>query len=165
MVHLLSQGFVLPVMTYISACWSRQDTDISLIRHFVTEVQFIVYIQYKWLVGRCWKSLLRLVLKNLLLFFCHCQKMTTLQETFVMAVKAIKYQLLFVRDFLCFPKKCNRMSDIFTGSSYPRPPLSQLIQQSVRSMSATRRVSRKGCALSGTGFNQKIKGMCTFFRF
>ena len=38
MVHLLSRGCVIPVVTYIKSCWERRDTDISLIRHFVTEV-------------------------------------------------------------------------------------------------------------------------------
>jgi len=38
MVHLLSKGCVIPVMTYIKKCWEYQDTDVSLIRHFVTEV-------------------------------------------------------------------------------------------------------------------------------
>ncbi len=38
MVHLLSRGCVLPVVNYIRKCWEMQDTDISLIRHFVTEV-------------------------------------------------------------------------------------------------------------------------------
>ena len=38
MVHLLSRGCVLPVVTYMKTCYSREDTDVSLIRHFVTEV-------------------------------------------------------------------------------------------------------------------------------
>ncbi|XP_030831156.1 negative elongation factor D-like isoform X2 [Strongylocentrotus purpuratus] len=38
MVHLLSRGFVVPVIKYIAKCVEKQDTDISLIRHFVTEV-------------------------------------------------------------------------------------------------------------------------------
>jgi len=40
MVHLLSKGCVIPVMTYIKKCWEHEDMDIdvSLIRHFVTEV-------------------------------------------------------------------------------------------------------------------------------
>ncbi|XP_078330044.1 negative elongation factor D-like isoform X3 [Crassostrea virginica] len=37
MVHLFSRGFVIPVVTYIKNCLDKQDTDISLIRHFVTE--------------------------------------------------------------------------------------------------------------------------------
>ena len=39
MVHLLSKGCVLPVVSYMRTCWQRGDTDISLIRHFVTEVR------------------------------------------------------------------------------------------------------------------------------
>ena len=38
MVHLLSRGHVLPVVSYIRKCLEKLDTDISLIRHFVTEV-------------------------------------------------------------------------------------------------------------------------------
>ncbi|ELT99304.1 hypothetical protein CAPTEDRAFT_160748, partial [Capitella teleta] len=38
MVHLLSRGCVLQVVTYIKECVRKQETDISLIRHFVTEV-------------------------------------------------------------------------------------------------------------------------------
>lgn len=38
MVHLLSRGYVLPVVTYIRRCLEKLDTDISLIRYFVTEV-------------------------------------------------------------------------------------------------------------------------------
>ncbi|UYV67725.1 NELFCD [Cordylochernes scorpioides] len=38
MVHLLSHGCTVPVVNYIKSCWQRQDTDISLIRYFVTEV-------------------------------------------------------------------------------------------------------------------------------
>lgn len=38
MVHLLSRGYVLPVVSYIRKCLEKLDTDISLIRHFVTEV-------------------------------------------------------------------------------------------------------------------------------
>ena len=38
MVHMLSRGCVLPVITYIRKCWEKGDTDISLIRHFVSEV-------------------------------------------------------------------------------------------------------------------------------
>ncbi|XP_063439712.1 negative elongation factor D-like [Mytilus trossulus] len=42
MVHLFSKGFVLPVVSYICKCWDKQDTDISLIRHFVTEVLDVI---------------------------------------------------------------------------------------------------------------------------
>lgn len=38
MVNLLSRGCVVPVVKYIKQCWIRGDTDISLIRYFVTEV-------------------------------------------------------------------------------------------------------------------------------
>ncbi|KAF6200522.1 hypothetical protein GE061_004965 [Apolygus lucorum] len=38
MVNLLSRGCVVPVVKYIKTCWQRGDTDISLIRYFVTEV-------------------------------------------------------------------------------------------------------------------------------
>ncbi|XP_058790616.1 negative elongation factor D isoform X1 [Phymastichus coffea] len=38
MVNLLSKGCVVPVVSYIKQCWQRGDTDISLIRYFVTEV-------------------------------------------------------------------------------------------------------------------------------
>jgi len=38
LVNLLSRGCVLPVVKYMSQCWQNTDTDISLIRYFVTEV-------------------------------------------------------------------------------------------------------------------------------
>ena len=38
MVHLMSRGHVIPTVKYINKCWKEQDTDISLIRHFVIEV-------------------------------------------------------------------------------------------------------------------------------
>merc|ERR1711923_341911 len=38
LVNLLSRGCVLPVVKYIVKCWQSSDTDISLIRYFVTEV-------------------------------------------------------------------------------------------------------------------------------
>lgn len=38
MVNLLVRGCVVPVVKYIKQCWGRGDTDISLIRYFVTEV-------------------------------------------------------------------------------------------------------------------------------
>ncbi len=37
-VNLLSHGYVLPVVKYIKKCWENTDTDVSLIRYFVTEV-------------------------------------------------------------------------------------------------------------------------------
>lgn len=46
MVNLLTRGFVLPVVKYIRNCWARGDTDVSLIRYFVTEVLEIVAPPY-----------------------------------------------------------------------------------------------------------------------
>lgn len=46
MVHLLSRGCVVPVVTYVRACWERQDTDVSLIRYFVTEVLDVIAPPY-----------------------------------------------------------------------------------------------------------------------
>lgn len=46
MVHLLSRGCILPVITYIKDCWQKQDTDISLIRYFVTEVLDVIAPPY-----------------------------------------------------------------------------------------------------------------------
>lgn len=44
MVHLLSRGYVLPVVGYIRKCLEKLNTDISLIRYFVTEVkQGLIY--------------------------------------------------------------------------------------------------------------------------
>lgn len=42
MVHLLSNNCVVPVINYIKRCFIRQDTDMSLIRYFVTEVLDII---------------------------------------------------------------------------------------------------------------------------
>lgn len=42
MVNLLSRGCVVPVVCYIKQCWQRGDTDVSLIRYFVTEVKYII---------------------------------------------------------------------------------------------------------------------------
>lgn len=39
MVHLLSRGYVLPVVSYMRKCLEKLNTDISLIRYFVTEVR------------------------------------------------------------------------------------------------------------------------------
>lgn len=44
MVNLLSRGCVVPVLQYIKHCWQRGDTDISLIRYFITEVWNIIII-------------------------------------------------------------------------------------------------------------------------
>lgn len=38
MVNLLTRGQVVPIVKYIKQCWQKGDTDISLIRYFVTEV-------------------------------------------------------------------------------------------------------------------------------
>ena len=38
MVHMLSCSFVHPILEYIKKRWEQQDTDVSLIRHFVFEV-------------------------------------------------------------------------------------------------------------------------------
>ncbi|XP_014665962.1 PREDICTED: negative elongation factor D-like [Priapulus caudatus] len=41
-VHLLSRGFVIPVINYLKQCWEVKDTDVSLIRHFVSEVLDVI---------------------------------------------------------------------------------------------------------------------------
>ncbi|XP_075757243.1 negative elongation factor C/D [Pelodiscus sinensis] len=46
MVHLLSRGYVLPVVGYIRKCLEKLDTDISLIRYFVTEVLDVIAPPY-----------------------------------------------------------------------------------------------------------------------
>ena len=45
-VHLLSKGCVVPVMKYIKTCWQKGDTDISLIRYFVSEVLSMISPPY-----------------------------------------------------------------------------------------------------------------------
>ena len=45
MVNLLSKGYVVPVVSYIKQCWQRGDTDISLIRYFVTEVSLEMTVE------------------------------------------------------------------------------------------------------------------------
>lgn len=47
MVNLLSRGCVVPVVKYIKQCWLRGDTDISLIRYFVTEVSILFYLFFQ----------------------------------------------------------------------------------------------------------------------
>ena len=42
LVHMLSRGYVMPVVLYIKECMDRQNTDVSLLRHFVTEVRFVI---------------------------------------------------------------------------------------------------------------------------
>nr|XP_002129224.1 negative elongation factor C/D [Ciona intestinalis] len=46
MVHLMSRGCVLPVISYIRDCSDKEGTDVSLIRHFVTEVLDIICPPY-----------------------------------------------------------------------------------------------------------------------
>lgn len=46
MVHLLSRGCVVPVVGYVRSCWEKQDTDVSLIRYFVTEVLDVIAPPY-----------------------------------------------------------------------------------------------------------------------
>jgi negative elongation factor C/D len=46
MVHLLSCGCILPVISYIRSCWLKGDTDISLIRYFATEVLDVIAPPY-----------------------------------------------------------------------------------------------------------------------
>ncbi|KAK7505402.1 hypothetical protein BaRGS_00003564 [Batillaria attramentaria] len=46
MVHLFSRGCVIPVIAYMRKCSETQDTDISLIRHFVTEVLDVIAPPY-----------------------------------------------------------------------------------------------------------------------
>lgn len=46
MVHLLSCGCVLAIISYIRSSWEKRDTDISLIRHFVTEVLDVIAPPY-----------------------------------------------------------------------------------------------------------------------
>lgn len=48
MVTLLSVGCVVPVVQYVKQCWQRGDTDISLIRYFVTEVN--LFSRIYWLI-------------------------------------------------------------------------------------------------------------------
>ncbi|XP_060775046.1 negative elongation factor C/D isoform X1 [Neoarius graeffei] len=46
MVHLLSRGYVLPVVSYMRKCLEKLNTDISLIRYFVTEVLDVITPPY-----------------------------------------------------------------------------------------------------------------------
>ncbi|KAL2091211.1 hypothetical protein ACEWY4_013474 [Coilia grayii] len=46
MVHLLSRGYVLPVVSYIRRCLEKLNTDISLIRYFITEVLDVIAPPY-----------------------------------------------------------------------------------------------------------------------
>ncbi|CAF1011756.1 unnamed protein product [Brachionus calyciflorus] len=38
MIFLMGKGYVVPILAFLNKCWKDQDTDISLIRHFVMEV-------------------------------------------------------------------------------------------------------------------------------
>jgi len=46
MVHLLRKGCTVPVISYIKNCWQKQETDVSLIRYFVSEVLDIISPPY-----------------------------------------------------------------------------------------------------------------------
>lgn len=46
LVHLLSCGYVLPIIAYLHNCWKELSVDVSLIRHFVTEVLDMVAPPY-----------------------------------------------------------------------------------------------------------------------
>ena len=46
MLHLLTRGCVVPVLNYIKNCWQKQDTDVSLIRYFVTELMDVISPPY-----------------------------------------------------------------------------------------------------------------------
>ncbi len=47
MVHMLSCSFVHPILEYMKKRWEQQDTDVSLIRHFVFEVNQINFEKKK----------------------------------------------------------------------------------------------------------------------
>jgi len=38
MIYLMSTGYVIPILSFINDRWKDEDTDVSLIRHFVIEV-------------------------------------------------------------------------------------------------------------------------------
>jgi len=46
MIHLLSRGYIMPVVLYIKECMDRQAADMSLLRHFVAEVLEMVAPPY-----------------------------------------------------------------------------------------------------------------------
>lgn len=46
MVHLVSRNYVIPVIKYMRKCWQKQDTDVSLVRYFVTEILEIIEPPY-----------------------------------------------------------------------------------------------------------------------
>lgn len=48
MINLLTRGCVVPVVKYVKQCCQKGDTDMSLIRYFVTEVKFLRKIEKCW---------------------------------------------------------------------------------------------------------------------
>lgn len=46
MVHLVSRNYVIPIIKYMRKCWQKQDTDVSLVRYFVTEILEIIEPPY-----------------------------------------------------------------------------------------------------------------------
>lgn len=46
MVHLVSRNYVIPIIKHMRKCWQKQDTDVSLVRYFVTEVLEIIEPPY-----------------------------------------------------------------------------------------------------------------------
>lgn len=46
MLNLICRGYVLPTIAFINQCWKEEDTDVSLIRHFVTEVLYMIRPPY-----------------------------------------------------------------------------------------------------------------------
>ena len=46
MVHLISRGYVIPILRYISNISKSERNDASLIRHFVTKVLDIMQATY-----------------------------------------------------------------------------------------------------------------------
>lgn len=46
LVNLMARGYVIPVLKYMRNCWSKGDTDVSLIRYFVTELLDLINPPY-----------------------------------------------------------------------------------------------------------------------
>jgi negative elongation factor C/D len=46
MIHLVSCGCVLPVLTYVKTAYVKQDTDVSVFRHFVLELLDVIAPPY-----------------------------------------------------------------------------------------------------------------------
>ena len=45
MIHMLSRGYILPVVSYMKDCMDNNTFDVSLLRHFVVEVHNdVVYV-------------------------------------------------------------------------------------------------------------------------